>query len=113
MRAALWWQLAATAAIASVAAFLGGTHAAISVMFGGGAVVIAGAAYALTISLSAPRTAGETIRVLLRAEAIKVALIVLELWLVFTSYREVVPLPLVGTLIVTVLLWPVALLYRE
>ncbi len=113
MRAALLWQLVATVVIASAAMFLGGTHAAISVVLGGGAVVAAGAAYVLTITVSAPRTTGETIRILLRAEAIKVGLIVLELWLVFTSYREVMPLPLVGTLIVTVLLWPVALLYRD
>ena len=67
----------------------------------------------MVVRVSAPRTAGETIRILLRAEAIKVGLIVLQLWLVFTSYREVMPLLLVGTLIVTVLLWPVALLYRD
>jgi hypothetical protein len=44
---------------------------------------------------------------------VKVTLIVLQLWLVFSSYREIVPLPLVGTLIATVLVWPVALLYRD
>jgi len=113
MRAALAWQFAATAVIASVAVFLGGVHAAVSVALGGGVVVVAGAAYMATIGLSAPRTAGETIRILLRAEAIKVGLIVLQLWLVFTNYREVMALPLVGMLIATVLLWPVALLYRD
>jgi ATP synthase protein I len=113
MRAALLWQLTATAVIASVASFLGGAHAAVSAVLGGGTVIVAGAAYALVVSVSAPRTAGGTIRILLRAEAIKVGLIVLQLWLVFTSYHEVMPLFLVGTLIVTVLLWPVALLYRD
>jgi len=113
MRAALSWQIAATAMIASVAVFLGGMHAAVSVVLGGGIVVVAGAAYVLTIRLSAPRTAAATIRTLLRAEAIKVGLIVLQLWLVFTSYREVMSLPLLATLIVTVLLWSVALIYRD
>lgn len=113
MRAALSWQLAATGILALAAVVLGGAHAAISAGLGGGVVIVANAAYALIISLSAPRSAGATIRILLRAEATKVALLVLELWLVFTSYREVVPLPLIGTLIVTVLLWPVALLYKD
>jgi len=113
MKAAILWQSAVTVLIASVASILGDKHAVVSVALGGGAVIVAGSAYALTISLSAPRNAGETIRVLLRAEAVKIGLIVLELWLVFTMYRDVMPLPLVGTLIVTVLVWPVALLYRD
>ena len=67
----------------------------------------------VTAQEPAPRTAGATIRTLLRAEAVKVTLIVLGLWLAFSYYGEIVPLPLVGTLIVTVLVWPVALLYRD
>jgi ATP synthase protein I len=113
MRAALAWQLAATVVSASVAGLLGGMHAAFSAALGGAVIVIANVAYACTVRLSAPRTAGATIQTLLRAETVKVALIVLELWLVFSTYREVVALPLVFTLIVTVLLWPVALLYRD
>ena len=82
-------------------------------MLGGTVVIVANTAYVSTVSLSAPRTAGATIQTLLRAEAIKVALIVAGLWLVFSTYQEVVALPLVCTLIVAVLLWPVALLYRD
>ena len=113
MRAALAWQLLATAIGAAVAALFGGVHAAISAALGGAVIVVANVAYACTVSLSAPRTAGATIQTLLRAETMKVALVVLGLWLVFSGYREVVALPLVGTLIVAVLLWPVALLYRD
>jgi ATP synthase protein I len=113
MRAAAAWQLGATAISAAVAGLLGGMHAAISAALGGALIIVANIAYACTVSLSAPRTAGATIRTLLRAEAVKVALVVLGLWLAFTGYREVVALPLVCTLIVTVLLWPVALLYRD
>ena len=113
MRAALVWQLAATVLSAAIAGSFGGTHAAVSAALGGAVVIGANIAYACTVSLSAPRTAGATIQTLLRAEAVKVALIVLGLWLVFSGYREVVALPLVVTLIVTVLLWPVALLYRD
>ena len=113
LRAALCWQLTATAIIASIAGLLGDVHAAASAALGGAVVIIAEAAYAWVASLGAPRSAGATIRILLRAEAVKVALIVLELWLVFTAYRDVVALPLIGAFIVAVLLWPVALLYRD
>lgn len=113
MRAALAWQLLATTISAAVAGLFGGMHAAVSAALGGATIIVANVAYACTVSLSAPRTAGATIQTLLRAEAVKVTLIVLELWLVFSGYREVVALPLICTLIVTVLLWPVALLYRD
>ena len=113
MRAALLWQLAVAGVSAAVAGLFGGEHAAISAALGGTVVILANVAYMLTVSLSAPRTAGATIQTLFRAEAVKVALIVLGLWLVFTEYRELVALPLVATLIVAVLLWPVALLYKD
>ena len=113
MQAALAWQLGATASSALVAGLVGGMHAAVSAALGGAVVVVANVAYVCTVTLSAPRTAGATIQTLVRAEAVKVALIVLELWLVFSGYGAVVALPLVVTLILTVLLWPVALLYRD
>jgi F0F1-type ATP synthase assembly protein I len=113
MRAALSWQFVVTAIAASVAIVLGGIHASISAALGGGVVLLANAGYAFTVGFGAPRTAGATLRFMLRAEAVKVTLFALSLWLVFTSYREVVPVALIGTLIVTVLVWPVALLYRD
>jgi F0F1-type ATP synthase assembly protein I len=113
MRAALLWQLAVAGVCAAVASLFGGEHAAISAALGGTVVILANVAYMLTVSLSAPRTVGATIQTMLRAEAVKVALIVLGLWVVFTGYSELVPFPLVATLILTVLLWSVALLYRD
>ena len=113
LRAALAWQFACTAVIASVAGLIGGLHASASVVLGGGSVVAANAAYALVVGLSAPRSAGATVRVILRAETVKVALIVLELWLVFSNYPDLVPLAFVGAFVVAVLVWPVALLYKD
>ena len=113
MRAALSWQCAVTALAALVAIVSGGLHASISATLGGGAVILANLCYALTVAISAPRTASGTLRVLLRAEAVKVVVVVLVLWAVFTIYRAIVPMALIGTLIATVLVWPVALLYRD
>ena len=82
-------------------------------MLGGGSIVAANVAYALVIGLSTPRSAGATLRVVVRAETVKIALIVLELWLVFSHYPDLVPFAFVGAFVVAVLIWPVALLYRD
>jgi ATP synthase protein I len=113
LRAALAWQLACTAIVASLAALFGGLHASASVALGGGSIVAANIAYALVVGLSAPRNAGATVRVIVRAESVKIALIVLELWLVFSAYRDLVPLAFVGAFVLAVLIWPVALLYKD
>lgn len=107
------WQLTSTAILAVAAGFAGGLHASASVALGGGSIVAASAAYALVVGLSAPRSAGATVRVVVRAEAVKIALIVMELWLVFSLYRDLVPLAFVAAFIVAVLIGPVALLYRD
>ena len=82
-------------------------------MLGGGSIVAANIAYALIFGLSAPRSAGATVRVIVRAETVKIALIVLELWLVFSVYPNLVPLAFIGAFVVAVLIWPVALLYKD
>ena len=112
-RAALAWQLACTAVIASLAGLVGGLHASASVALGGGSIVAANVAYALVVELSAPRSAGATMRVIVRAETVKIALIVLELWLVLSVYRDLVPLAFIGAFVLAVLIWPVALLYKD
>ena len=113
LRAALAWQLACTAIVASFAGFVGGLHASASVALGGGSIVAANVAYALVVGLSAPRSAGATMRVIVRAETVKIALIVLELWLVLSVYRDLVPLAFIGAFVLAVLIWPVALLYKD
>ena len=82
-------------------------------VLGGGSIVAANAAYALVVGLSAPQSASATVRVVVRAEAVKIALIVLELWLVFSVYQDLVPLAFVGAFIVAVLIGSVALLYKD
>jgi len=113
LRAALSWQLIVTAAIASVAGIADGIHAALSALLGGGVIIVANGAYALVVGASVLGSPGATIRIMLRAETVKIVLIVGELWLVFSVYRDVVPLSLIGSFVVAVLLWPVALLYRD
>ena len=113
LRAALAWQVACTAIIASAAGFVWGLHASASVVLGGGSIVAANVAYAFVVGLSAPRSISATMRVVVRAETVKIALIILELWLVFSVYPNLVPLAFVGAFVIAVLIWPVALLYKD
>ena len=71
--------------------------------------VIAGVAYGLMASLGNPRSAGNTLRTLMRAETTKIALIVLQLWAVLTMYKEIVVIGFFSAFIITVLIFSLAL----
>ena len=76
-------------------------------------MMVAGGVYAVMTGGKKVRSAGDTLRVLIRAEASKIGLIVLQLWVVLTAYAAVVPAVFIGTFIVAVLIYPVALLVRD
>ena len=90
IRIVLGWQVAATAALALVAAIPWGIDGAISAALGGLVNIVAGGAYGWRVSQGAGSTAGETLRTLFRAWAVKVVLIVGLMWVVLTQYRDVV-----------------------
>jgi ATP synthase protein I len=113
LRIVLRWQLYATAACALGAAAWTGTHGAVSALLGGSISWAAGLVFAFFASGRRVRTAGETLRILLRAEASKIMLMIFLLWLVLTAYREVVPVAFIATFIVSVLVSQAALLVRE
>jgi ATP synthase protein I len=112
-RAVLRWQLLATFGIALATGLWLGTHAAISAILGGTVMMVAGCVYAVITGGNKVRSAGDTLRTLFRAEASKIGLIVLQLWVVLTAYEAVVPAVFIGTFIVAVLIYPVALLVRD
>jgi ATP synthase protein I len=113
LRTVLRWQLYATAAIALGAAVAIGMHGAASAVLGGLVSWASGLVFALLVSGGRVRTAGETLRILFRAEASKIMLMVFLLWLVLTAYHEVVPVIFFATFIVSVLVSQAALLMRE
>ena len=76
-------------------------------------MMVACCVYAALTGRNKVRSAGETLRVLIRAETAKIAVIVLQLWVVLTAYEGVVPGVFIGTFIVAVLIYPVALLVRD
>ena len=102
-------QVLATAIIASIAAWYAGAHGAISAVLGGLISIIAGLVFVLLTARSKVRSAGEVLLVAFKAEAAKLFLAILLLWLVLTLYQEVVIVGLIGSFVVSILIFSMAL----
>ncbi len=113
IRTVLGWQLLATVVIALGAGLWAGLHGAISAVLGGGINQIADLAYALLVSGGGIRTAGNTLRTLFRAEAVRILLIVFFLAWVLTSYKDVVHPALFLSFVVSVIVFRAAILVKE
>ena len=91
--------------------FIGG-HGAISALLGGMVMMVASFVYA-AMTGGKTRSAGDALRTLVRAEASKIGVIVILLWTVLTAYEAVVPAVFIGTFVIAVLIYPIALLVRD
>lgn len=113
IRTVLRWQLYATVVSALIAFYWQGSHGAYSALLGGFINITAGAVFGWIIAQGDKKTAGETLHALFRAEASKVILIVALLWLVLSSYRQIVLAAFFGTFFLTVVLFTMAFIARE
>ena len=75
--------------------------------------VSAGIVFAMLVGLGRAATAGATLRTMIRAEAAKITLIVLQLWLVLGGYRDLVPSAFFATFVATLLVSQAAILIRD
>lgn len=107
------WQLLGSAAVAAGGGWWAGWHGALSGLLGGIVNVSAGVVFAMLVRLGRPETAAGTVRTMIRAEAAKIAVIVLQLWLVLTSYRDVVPGAFITAFVLTVLVSQAGILIRD
>lgn len=114
-RTVLRWQVAATVVMALPGGFVAGWHGAISVLLGGAVVSAAAGVSMLVASLGARATGspGGALLALLRAEAVKIAVIVALLWLVLSIYKDVVVVGFIGSFIVSVGILGLAILARD
>jgi ATP synthase protein I len=103
----------ATAALAVIAALAAGQHGALSAALGGLISFAAGLGFAAVASLSRKDSAGLAMLAALRAEAVKIVLIVLLLWVVLTIYKNMVIVAFIGTFTVTTIVFALALFVRE
>jgi ATP synthase protein I len=109
----LRWQIAATAAITLAAAMMAGGHGAASSDTGGAISIVAGLASALVASLGKGKSAGGILLSSLHAEALKIGLALLLLWLVLVNYQEAAVGALLATFIVTMLIFSMAFFVRD
>ncbi len=112
IRTVFRWQLSATAALAILGGILAGTHGAFSAALGGMVSVCAGWASAM-VAASKADSAGGVLVTALKAEAVKLGLIAILLWLVLTTYSEVVVPAFLGSFMTTVLIFSMAFFVRE
>lgn len=113
IRTVLLWQVAATAVMALLAAAFAGGHGAASAAAGGLASIVAGITSALLASMGGAKSAGGVLLSALRAEAVKIGLALLVLWLVLTHYGDVVVGAVLGAFIVTMLIFSMAFFVRD
>ena len=113
LRTVLRWQLYASAASMLIAAIWVGPHGALSALLGGFINVAAGTVFGWVAAHSRKSTPAEALLALIRAEAAKVVLIVLQLWVVLVNYKQLVVAPFFGTFILTVIFFSFAIFVRD
>ena len=113
IRVVLRWQVIATAALALIAGAWAGGHGALSAVLGGAVSIVSGLASAVVVSLGRAKSAEGALFAVLRAEAVKIGLIVILLWLVLATYRDVAVLVFLGSFLLTVVIFAMAFFVRE
>lgn len=113
IRTVLRWQLAATVLLAGAGAYFAGPHGALSAALGGMASLGASLGFAAVASLGQSDSAAGVLIGALRAEGIKILLIVLLLWLVMANYEDVVAIAFLGTFFVATALFSAAAFVRD
>ncbi len=75
--------------------------------------ILSGLAFAAVASLSKTKTVEGALVGALRAEATKIGVIVVLLWLVFSTYENIVAIAFIGTFAVTVIIFSMAFFVRD
>jgi ATP synthase protein I len=113
IRTVLQWQLIATSVMTVVLGVLAGVHGAVSALLGGLVSICAGLAFSVVVSLSKSDSLTGTLATAFRAEAAKIMIAVLLLWLVFAIYKQVVAVGFIGSFAVSILLFGMAFFVRD
>ncbi len=107
------WQLIVTLAMVLASGLVWGIHGAASALLGGVISIISAAAFSAIISRYAGATAGGVLITAIKAEAVKIVVMVILLWLVLTLYTNVVAVGFIGTFALTVLVFGMALFVAD
>ena len=107
------WQMLFTLLAALASGLFIDLHGAISALLGGFVCVASSFAFAVIVSRHKGFSAGGTLRTALRAEAVKIVVTVVLLWLVLVTYKEVNTLVFIGTFVIAVIVNSMALLVSD
>lgn len=107
------WQMIVTVAMVLTLGLLSGFHGAASALLGGVVSIISAAAFAVMISRYQGATAGGVLITALKAETVKIVIMIILLWLVLTLYEDVVAVGFIGTFAITVLIFGMALFVTD
>lgn len=114
IRTVLRWQCVVTALLALLAGVLAGVHGALSAALGGVVSMSAGWASAqVAARVRKGESAGGVLVTALKAEAVKLGLIVLLLGVVLAVYAEVVVTAFIGVFVATMVIFSMALFVRD
>lgn len=113
IRTTLRWQLIVSAALAAVGGFIWGLHGAMSAALGGLVNVVAGWGYGWLVTRRTRQSAGQALATMFRAEAVKIALIVAQLWLLIANYRDMVVASFLIAFVITVLVSATAIVVKD
>jgi ATP synthase protein I len=112
-RTVLAWQVGWTVLAASLAGWWAGRHGALSAALGG-AIAIAGClAFAWLVARNRALTADGILLIALKAEAVKVLVLFGLLAIVLATYKNVVVVALIGSFIVSILIFGFAFFVRD
>jgi ATP synthase protein I len=112
IRTVLLWQLAATGVMVAVGGVLAGGHGALSGAAGGTISICAGLAAAWVAARNV-KSAGGVLVGALTAEAVKIGLAALLLWLVLVNYADAVVGAVLASFILTMLIFGMAFFVRN
>jgi ATP synthase protein I len=107
------WQALASAVVALLGGGWAGWHGAVSGLLGGLVNVSAGVVFGMLVRLGRRASVAAMMRTMIRAEVAKITIIVLQLWLVLSSYREVVHGAFFAAFVATLLVSQAAILIRD
>ncbi|MEO8992574.1 MAG: ATP synthase subunit I [Nitrosospira sp.] len=113
VRVVMRWQLIVTMAMVLGLGLLWGFHGAASALLGGAVSLVSAAAFSAMVSRYSGATATGVLITALKAEAVKIIVMIILLWLVLTLYKEVVAAGFIGTFALTVLVFGMALFVRD
>jgi ATP synthase protein I len=113
VRTVVRWQVGATVAMTVAAGLMAGVDAALSAAAGGLVSIAAGLAAAWIAARSSTKSAGGVLLGALRAEAVKIGLALVLLWALLASYPGVVVIALLGSFVVTMIIFSMDFFVRE